>query len=88
MSEWNVQAGPGNWLVKLFVLLMLALAALFGFVIFLVVLGVALFTLLGMMLRFWWLNRRRRPAAAGSGALEGEYVVVRETLRSEQKPRD
>jgi len=87
MSEWNAQARPANWLARLFVLLTLALAALFGFVIFLVVLGVALFTMLGMLLRFWWLNRGRRPAA-GSGALEGEYVVVRESLRSEQKPRD
>jgi len=64
MPEWNLQARPANWLARLVVLLTLALAALFGFVIFLVVLGVALFTLLGMMLRFWWLNRRRRIEVA------------------------
>lgn len=87
MPEWNPQARPANWLARLFVLLALALGALFGFVIFLVVLGVALFALLGMLLRLWWLNRRRRQPTGGSGALEGEYVVVREVHDSDHPRR-
>lgn len=86
MPDQNGRARQPNWLATLFLLPALVLAALFGFVIFLVVLGAALLAVLAIMLRLWWLNRGRRQAP-DKGVLEGEFVVVRESGRSEKGHR-
>jgi hypothetical protein len=75
--DWNVRATRHNWLAMLLLLPALLLAGLFGFVIFFVVLGAALFAFLVIALRMWWLNRGRRRQPT-KGALEGEFVVIRD----------
>lgn len=76
-----------TWLTTLLLLPALVAAALFGFVIFLVVLGAAMVAILVIMARLWWLNRKLRKTP-GKGALEGEFVVIEETRRSDEKPGD
>ncbi len=58
-------------------------AAILGLFFLLALAGLAALTFAGIWLRLWWLKRKlaRQP---GQGAIEGEYVVVRETQRSER----
>lgn len=82
-----IRSSRQTWLTSLLLIPAFVVAALFGFVIFLVVVGAAMFAVLVIMARLWWLNRKRRKSP-GEGALEGEFVVIRETLRSDEKRRD
>lgn len=58
-------------------------AAILGLFFLLALAGLAVLTFAGIWLRLWWLKRKlgRQPA---QGAIEGEYVVVRETQHSER----
>ena len=60
----------------------LVVAAVIGFFVFAIVLGLVLIAGAGILLRLWWLRRKMRKAAS-SQVLEGEYRVVRE-----REPRD
>lgn len=73
---------PRGWLAWLVAIPALVLAAVFGFFVFLAVLGLALLVALALGVRLWWLRRRLHRAAAGQ-PIEGEFVVVRE-----RSPRD
>ena len=58
-------------------------AAILGLFFLLALAGLALLTFAGIWLRLWWLKRKpgQQP---NRGAIEGEYVVVRETRRAER----
>lgn len=77
MSQVKVVQVPG-WLAWLIAIPVLVMAALFGFVALVAVLGLALLVALYLAARVWWL-RRSRPRAAASEVIEGEYVVVRKS---------
>lgn len=57
--------------------------AILGLFFLLALAGLAVLTFAGIWLRLWWLKRKlsRQPS---QGAIEGEYVVVHETQRSER----
>lgn len=58
-------------------------AAILGFFFLLALAGLAVATFAAIWLRLWWLRRKlgKQPA---TGAIEGEYVVVREARRAER----
>lgn len=58
-------------------------AAILGLFFLLALAGLAVLAFTGIRLRLWWLEHKlgRQP---GRGALEGEYVVVRDTRRTER----
>lgn len=57
-------------------------AAILGLFFLLALAGLAVLTFAGIWLRLWWLKRKlARPPQRG--AIEGEYVVVREESRNE-----
>lgn len=58
-------------------------AAILGLFFLLALAGLAVLTFAGIWLRLWWLKRKlgRQPS---QGAIEGEYVVVRETRYRER----
>ena len=58
-------------------------AAILGLFFLLALAGLAVLTFAGIWLRLWWLKRKLGPQP-GRSAIEGEYVVVRETQRSER----
>ena len=60
----------------------LVVAAVIGFFVFAIVLGLVLIAGAGILLRLWWLRRKIRKAASNQ-VLQGEYRVVRE-----REPRD
>lgn len=76
MDQVQVTRVPG-WLAWLLAIPALVLAALFGVFVFLAVLGLVLVFAVYLVARVWWLRRKMRGRPE-SGALEGEYVVVRE----------
>lgn len=76
MAEVRVSEMP-SWLAWLIAIPALAIAALFGAVVFLVVIGVAATVALYLGVRIWWLRRKLRKSPP-PGVLEAEYVVVRE----------
>ncbi len=66
-----------SWLAWLIAVPVLVVAALFGFMVFLTVLGVALLVVIYLVARIAWLRRKHRAVPADA-AIDGEYVVVRE----------
>ncbi len=77
----------GSWLMWLLLLPLMALAVVFGFVVFLVVLALVASTLLVVFARLWWLQRKIKKQATRSGALDAEYIVVREDARDTDRLR-
>jgi len=76
MAEMKVSEMP-NWLAWLIAIPALAIAALFGFVVFVVILGLVATIALYLGVRVWWLRRQMRKVPTRD-VIEAEYVVVRE----------
>jgi len=55
-----------------------------GFFVFVVILGLVLFTAAVLLLRLWWLRRKLRRSGP-SQAIEGEYIVVREEAKRKKQ---
>ena len=72
-----------GWLAWLLAIPMLVLAAVFGFFVFLTVLGLALVFAIVLGVRLWWLRRQLRRAPA-SGVIEGEFTVMPERRRDDR----
>ncbi len=71
----NVNGGKQGWLASLLLIPILIAAALVGFFVFVVILGLVLFAAAVLIARLWWLRRKMRKTGA-SQILEGEYVVL------------
>jgi hypothetical protein len=79
--------GKQGWLASLLLIPILIAAAVVGFFVFLAILGLVLFVAVVLMLRLWWLRRKLRRSGPAQ-VIEGDFVVVRETLqRNEQSHR-
>ncbi len=83
MAEMKIQGTRHGWLAALLLLPFFVAAAIFGFFVFLAVLGLAMLTVLVFVVRLWWLRRQLRRQQPESQILEGEYIVVRE-----KRPKD
>lgn len=82
----RIKTNPGgSWLAWLLLLPIVVVAAMFGFVVFLVVLAMATVALAVVFTRLWWLQRKLKKQAAREGALDGEYTVVRKESRTENR---
>ena len=71
-----------GWLAWLLAVPALVLAAVFGFFVFLAVLGLALLIAIVLRVRLWWLRRQLRRAPA-SAVIKGEYTVMPERRRDD-----
>ena len=86
MNETNTNGKKPEWIAWLLLIPALIAAAVVGFVVFVVVLGLVLFAAAILMARVWWLRRKLRKSGAGE-TLEGEYVVIRERVTREKDGR-
>ncbi len=77
MPQVRIVQAPA-WLAWLIAVPVLMVAALFGAVVFLAVLGLAVLVVFVLALRIMWLRHKHRAAPADA-AIDGEYVVVRES---------
>ncbi len=77
MPQVRIVQAPA-WLAWLIAVPVLVVAALFGAVVFLAVLGVAVLVVIYLAVRVAWLRHKHRAAPADA-AIDGEYVVVRES---------
>lgn len=77
MPQVRIVQAP-SWLAWLIAVPALVVAALFGFVVFLTVLGVAVLVVIVLAVRIAWLRHKHRAGPADA-AIDGEYVVVRES---------
>ncbi len=82
MHDTSVNGRKPGWLAFLLLVPILIAAAVVGFFVFVIILGLALLAVAGLLLRLWWLRRKLRRTGS-SQVLEGEYTVVRE-----RTPRD
>ena len=78
MTDKNVNSKKQVWLASLLLIPILIAAAVVGFFVFVVILGLVLFAAAVLIARLWWLRRKMRNAGV-SQTLEGEYVVIRAT---------
>jgi len=81
MSQVKVVQVPA-WLAWLIAIPALVAAALFGFVVFVAVLGLVLLLAIYFGIRIWWL-RRKLSRETGEHVIEGEYVVMRKSNSSD-----
>jgi len=84
MPKLNILNPKYRWLMVLLFIPALLVAAVIGFVVFAVVLGLVLIAGTGILLRLWWLRRKLRKTSSRQ-VLQGDYRVVRER---EHEPRD
>ena len=77
----------GSWLAWLLLLPLVVVAMVFGFVVFLAVLALVIVALVVIFARLWWLQRKLKKQTTRNGALEGEYIVVREETRTDDRQR-
>ena len=77
--QMNIENEGGRkprWLAPLLLIPVLVTAAVVGFVVFVVILGLVLLAASVLMARLWWLRRKLRKTGMNQ-TLEGEYVVIR-----------
>ncbi len=86
MDSSNDQRRGHGWLATLLLIPVLIAAAVVGFFVFAVILGLILFAAAVLLLRLWWL-RQKMSKVEGSQTLEGEYVVIRESTPRDGNPR-
>lgn len=86
MIDASVNGRKQGWLASLVLIPILIAAAVVGFFVFVVILGLVLFAAAVLLARLWWLRRKLRKAGA-SQTLEGEYVVIRERIAREEDRR-
>ena len=77
MRNPNIINTKYRGLIALLLLPALVVAAVIGFFVFAIVLGLVLIVGVGILLRLWWLRRKIRKTSS-SQVLEGEYRVIRE----------
>lgn len=82
MPKLNILNPKYRWLMVLLLIPALLVAAVIGFVVFAVVLGMIWIAGTGILLRLWWLRRKLRKTSSKQ-VLQGDYRVVRE-----HEPRD
>ena len=78
MNIANESGRKQGWLASLLLIPILIAAAVVGFFVFVVILGLVLFAAAVLIARLWWVRRKIRKAGA-SQMLEGEYVVIHAT---------
>lgn len=86
MNITNDRNRRQSWLGFLLLIPALIAAAVVGFFVFAVILGLVLLGAVVLLLRLWWLRRKMRNTA-GSQTLQGEYVVIRESKPPSDHPR-
>ncbi len=86
MNIGNESGGKQGWLAWLLLVPVLIAAAVVGFFVFVVILGLVLFAAAVLIARLWWLRRKLRNAGTKQ-TLEGEYVVIREHIPRDRNPR-
>jgi len=86
MNIENESGRKQGWLASLLLIPILIAAAVIGFFVFVVILGLVLFAAAVLIARLWWLRRKLRNAGTKQ-TLEGEYVVIREKIPRDQEPR-
>ena len=87
MNTANESGRKHGWLAWLVLIPVLIAAAVVGFLVFVVILGLVLFAAAVLLLRVWWLRRKLRRSGP-SQVLEGEYIGGRkEVQRNEQSRR-
>jgi hypothetical protein len=77
----------GSWITWLLLLPLIVVAAMFGLVVLVVALAFVTLGVIAVMVRLWWLRRQLQRQARRSGALEGEYLIVREESRRDDQLR-
>ena len=82
MQKPNIIHPKYRGLIAVLLIPALVVAAVIGFFVFAIVLGLVLIAGAGILLRLWWLRRKIRKAASNQ-VLQGEYRVIRE-----REPRD
>ena len=83
----NVNDRSQGWLASLLLIPILIAAAVVGFFVFVVIFGLVLFAATVLIARVWWLRRKMRKAGTSpSPVLEGEYVVIRESVPRQKPP--
>jgi hypothetical protein len=86
MNNTTEHGRKKDWLASLLLIPILIAAAVIGFFVFVVILGLVLSVAAGLMLRLWWLRRKLRRAGP-SQILEGDYSVVREEVQRNEQLR-
>jgi len=81
MYTANQNSKRQGWLASLLLIPVLIAAAVVGFFVFVVILGLILFAATVLLLRLWCLRRKLRKAAEGHQTLTGEYVVISQSTR-------
>lgn len=76
-----------GWLASLLLIPILIAAAVVGFFVFAVILGLIFLAATVLLLRLWWLRRKMRTVAQDSQSLQGEYVVIHESTPHDDNPR-
>lgn len=82
------------WLSWLVILPFMIVAAMIGFTVLLVVVGLVAVGALAFLMRLWWFRRRMRrqfknadATSSVTEALDGQYTVVREEARPDKQQR-
>ena len=86
MNIANENGSRPGWLAWLLLVPILIAAAVIGFFVFVVIVGLVLFAAAVLITRLWWLRRKLRNAGTKQ-TLEGEYVVIREHIPRDRNPR-
>lgn len=88
MHNSSNHSAARGWLASLLLVPFVIAAAVFGFFVLLIAVGIIVVVAVVFALRLWWLRRQLQRAMRNrSDALEGEYVVVRETVRPNERLR-